>query len=352
MTKVHPGNARAKRKYFVYLKDACGLSEASVASVAKALDRFEQYTHGKDFGAYHYEQARAFKRHLASQLAERTKKPISVATQVSTLTELRKFFRWLAGQPGYRSRLTYADADYFNPSEKDSRIAKAERSRPCPTIEQISHTMASMPSATEIDRRNRAMIALTILTGARDGALASLKLKHIDVADRAIWQDAREVRTKFSKTFYTWFFPVGEEFVQVVEDWVAFLRADKLWGNDDPLFPATEVAADADRGFYVAGLKRVPWSNASPIRKVFKEAFEGAGLPYFNPHSFRNTLVLLGEEVCKTVQELKAWSQNLGHEHMLTTLLNYGTVADHHQKQLIRSMADRKSGVDGNWVNA
>jgi hypothetical protein len=35
-----------------------------------------------------------------------------------------------------------------------------------------------MPAITEIERRDRALIAFTILTGSRDGATSSLKLKH------------------------------------------------------------------------------------------------------------------------------------------------------------------------------
>jgi hypothetical protein len=48
---------------------------------------------------------------------------LSKATQQRTLAVLKNFFHWLAGQPGFRSRLTYADADYFSLSEKDLRIA-------------------------------------------------------------------------------------------------------------------------------------------------------------------------------------------------------------------------------------
>jgi hypothetical protein len=62
-----------------------------------------------------------------------------------------------------------------------------------------------MPAATEIEKRDRAVIALTLLTGARDGALASLKLKHIDLAQQRLIQDACDVKTKFSKSFPSWF---------------------------------------------------------------------------------------------------------------------------------------------------
>ena len=65
----------------------------------------------------------------------------------------------------------------------------------------------TMPSGNEIERRNRALVAFTLLTGARDSAIASMKLKHVDLKEGCVHQDAREVKTKFSKTFTTYFFP-------------------------------------------------------------------------------------------------------------------------------------------------
>jgi hypothetical protein len=90
---------------------------------------------------------------------------------------------------------------------------------------------------------------------------------------------------------------------------VSYLREDELWSNDDPLFPATRIALGATRQFEVSGLDRIHWSSASPIRRIFREAFVRAGLPYFNPHSLRNTLVQFGQDVCKSPEEFKAWSQ-------------------------------------------
>jgi integrase len=197
-------------------------------------------------------------------------------------------------------------------------------------------------------RRNRALIAFTILTGARDSAIASMKLKHVDLSVDSVNQDAREVNTKFSKTFITYFFPVGDEIRRIVAEWVSYLREDKLWGNDDPLFPATQVALGATRQFEVSGLKRDHWSSASPIRAIFREAFAGAGLQYFNPHSFRNTLVRLGQEICKSPEAFKAWSQNLGHEGVLTTFRGYGEVASQRQREIIRGLATPQQAVQPN----
>jgi integrase len=257
----------------------------------------------------------------------------------SISTQLKRFFQWLAGQPGFKSRLQYSDAEYFNLSNKDTRIATAQREQKAPTLEQVKHVLNTMPTNTEIERRNRALVAFTILTGARDSATASMSLKHIDIAGKSVDQDAREVQTKFSKTFTTFFFPVGVEIQKIVADWVAYLREIRLFGNDDPLFPATLVALGVTRQFEALGLRRGHWSSTSPIRTIFREAFASAGLPYFNPHSFRNTLVQLGQQVCKTPEEFKAWSQNLGHEKVLTTFLNYGGVECQRQGEIIRALA-------------
>lgn len=338
-------NERIKRRYFAYLKEAKRQSEQSVDAVAKALARFEDYNKRKDFKAFHFQQAVAFKNYLAELRAFRSGEKLSKATLHATLAHLKKFFHWLAGQPGYKSKFQYSDADYFNLSENDVRVATARREQKAPTMEQLKHVISTMPTETEIDMRNRALVAFTLLTGARDSAIASMRLKHVDLIAGSVFQDGRDVQTKFRKTFTTYFFPVGDEVRGIVENWVTYLREIKLWGGDDPLFPATRVEYGNSRQFEVTGLDRKCWSNATPIRTIFREAFERAGLTYFNPHSFRNTLVRLGEAVCQSPEHFKAWSQNLGHEQVLTTFLSYGEVGSSRQKEIISELANKKQAT-------
>ena len=118
-----------------------------------------------------------------------------------------------------------------------------------------------------------------------------------------------------------------------------YQREERLWGNDDPLFPATRIAVGETRQFEAVGLGRAHWSSAAPIRAIFRDAFGAAGQPYFNPHSFRNTLVRLGETRCQTPEQFKAWSQNLGHDKVLTTFLSYGQVESPRQGEIIRGLA-------------
>ena len=84
------------------------------------------------------------------------------------------------------------------------------------------------------------------------------------------------------------------------------LRGTLLWGEDDPLFPRTQTGLGEYGGFTAIGLSREGWSNAGPIRMIFRDAFTAAGLPYFNPHSFRSTLAQLGERLCSSTESFKA----------------------------------------------
>ena len=336
MTNYNAKNERIKKAYLHLLKEADQKSDATIDGVRKALHRFEMYTGFADFASFNKEQAVGFKKHLAACKAERSGKPLSRATVHSTLQIVQEFLKWLAREPGYRSKIDASDIRYLNLSKKDVSIAKATRTKKVPTPEQIHAVLDAMPSETEIDRRNRALIAGTLVTGVRDGALASLRLKHVDLERELVTQDPAEVNTKASKRIETFFFPVGEDIEQIFVDWVVFLRTEKLYGHDDPVFPKTRVAANDEMSFEVQGLEPVFWSTASPIRKIFKGAFEAAGLPYFTPHSFRNTLTILGEQLCRTPEEFKAWSQNLGHESPLTTFTSYGQVSLHRQRELVR----------------
>ena len=182
MPKHNADNERIKRRYFAYLKEAKRHSEATVDAVAKALDRFEADTRCRDFKAFHHQQAIAFKKHLTEQRSQQSGEKLSKATLHATLAHLKRFFQWLAGQSGYRSRIQYSDAEYFNLSEKDARVATAHREQKAPTLEQVKHVIATMPGDSEIQRRNRALVAFTLLTGARDSAIASMKLKHVDLS--------------------------------------------------------------------------------------------------------------------------------------------------------------------------
>ena len=45
-----------------------------------------------------------------------------------------------------------------------------------------------------------------------------------------------------------------------------------------------------------------------------------------------------GQKHCQSIEEFKAWSQNLGHADVLTTLCSYGEVQQHRQGEIFQQL--------------
>jgi hypothetical protein len=77
----------------------------------------ERETKYRDFRHFHFDQVRAFKRRLTDGESQATGERLSKATICATLGNLTRFPVTFQS-PGYKSRISYADAEYFNPSDK------------------------------------------------------------------------------------------------------------------------------------------------------------------------------------------------------------------------------------------
>ncbi len=340
MNKFNAENERTKREYAEFLREADQKSEATVRGVEKAILRFEEYTGFCGFGRFNRDQAKGFRAAMSAPADEG--KRLGNSTVLSTLKAVQRFFRWLSVQPGFKSKIDTNAIAYFNLSEKDIRAASSSPTKPSPTMDQLKRTLASMPSETILEKRDRAVFALLMMTGIRDNAAASLLLCHVDIERQMIVQDPKTVRTKNSKLIESVLLPLGPEIEGVLFSWVSYLRKDLQWQPDDPLFPQSRQRIDPQKGPVVDGIKRQVWSNSQPIRQIFKRAFERAGLPYFTPHRVRNTVVEYAYLTCRTPEEFKAFSQNLGHESVVTTLSSYGQIPLARQRELIRNAGKSK----------
>ena len=216
-------NARITYEFTKYLKEAKRLDDLTIDGILKSVNRFEEYTGYMDFKKFRSKHAIGFKKYLLSQKSNVTGEVLSKATVLTVTRHLKTFFQYLVTQKGYRAKINYSHIEYFNLSEKDTRIANTKRKRSVATIEQINQTLELAPYSTPIEMRDRALMAFVILTGARDGAVASAKIKHIDLVEQSFYQDARDVNTKFSKTFTTYFFPVGELPLKILSEWIDYL---------------------------------------------------------------------------------------------------------------------------------
>ena len=81
------------------------------------------------------------------------------------------------------------------------------------------------------------------------------------------------------------------------------------------------------------------------MRTHTRRRYEAAGLRHCRRWLRRSPqyLVQLGERCCRTPEDFKAWSQNLGHEGVLTTFSSYGEVSPRRQGEIIRGLGLRQA---------
>jgi integrase len=327
-------NERIKRGFIDYRKHARQLSEKTLDRELAALERFDLWNRRTDFARFHIEQAMGFRTHL-EQAKGATNKPLAKSTMRATLATLREFILWLSQQEGFRSKIKPADADYFNLSRRDEAEARAAPPRPAPSVNQAKRALSLMPETKPVDLRDKAVFALLCLTGVRVAALVSLRVKHVDLKEKSVTQNPREVATKFGKSIDSFFAKGFEEAKQALAIWLKHLDEVELYGPDDPLFPSTALLAKSNAGFEANGFDRRHWKTTEPVRKIVKRAFDIAGQPNYGPHSFRHMLARHAVDTSQSVAEIVANSQNLGHSGVLITLQSYGQVSRERQRQLV-----------------
>lgn len=332
--EYNPFNEALKKQYEDALIHGAYKESKTADAVWKSINLFEEFTGKKDFTSFNTEQAKDFKRWIIKKTNAKGE-PLSISTVRSTLANIRDFFKWLATHPKCIRKVDGQAVAYLRMSNNDERAGRSTREQDVPTLEQVRMALEAMPTETAIERRNRAMIAFTALTGVRDAALISLKLSDVDLAKREIWQNPRHVKTKNRKGITTVFMAFDCLWEEIVMDWITYATTILHFGLQDPLFPKEGLISSPEKmKFESAGLVKEHWSNATPAREIFKNAFVGAGLSYFRPHSFRKMLVIWAMDNCSQI-EVKAISQNLGHEHAMTTYNAYGNLNMQTQRKAI-----------------
>lgn len=338
MMKANLKNETVKRNFFKWLKEANGCCNATVNSVEKAILIYEDFTGLMDFASFNSEKAIEFKKWL--QKRQTKGKPLSVTTYCTYLRYLHKFFLWLSWQPGYKSKITIDTVDYLKPSGKEERIATQYIPRSFPPLEYVIKLTGAIKINSEIDKRDRALISFSLLSGMRDKAIVSLPLGCFDENALTINQDPKlGVQTKFSKHIPTTLFIFDDTLLCYVTEWVKLLKS-KGYGSQDPLFPRAktdkgkedlsfETASEVEPGF---------WQGTGRIREIFKNRAKEAGLPYYPPHTFRHLAVSLALKNCKNGEEMKAISQNFGHEHIATTLSDYANYPPQRLAEIIKNI--------------
>ncbi|WP_278924212.1 tyrosine-type recombinase/integrase [Pseudophaeobacter profundi] len=294
---------------------------------------FERFLGGQSFEKVRPKDAGAYRDHLV-KIRERAKADggLSNSTVRHRASHLASFFRWLRGQSGYR-RLSAGIPDYFALPRSTSAQPLEKGKRPFPSMQDAWHMVELMPDQTLVQRRDRSMVAFAFISGLRAGALTSLRLKHLNPQGQTVVQDARDMRAKNGKSYRARWFPRTDQFQTVFLAWLQEL--EKLGFQDqDALFPEIKDLVRQRQGSPpVATL-----SSSRTLQAAFARASKPLGMNY-SPHSARHALKALGARVCRTQEERKAWSMNLGHADEAITERHYGKMSAARSRAIVEALS-------------
>lgn len=354
MSKYKAKNEKIKRRYFKWSRDAEGYAPATIESIEKALWDYEAFSSDDDYANFNDKTAQNFKRWLSEKRLQ-SGEIISLSTQYDRLRHLKKFFTWLSGQVGYKSKIDPYDSNYLRLDKKLAKIATAPKVEDYPTLEYVKKLCDSIEVKGEIDLRDRALIAFTLLSGMRDKAIITLPLGCFNPDTYEVGQyPAKGVQTKFSKTIISVLFQFDTVLLGYVLEWVKHLKEVKVFGIANPLFPSTKVEqmSVTEYIFEAKGVEPTFWRSTSTMCKIFKDRAENAGLPYYSPHKFRHSATRLATDSCRSAEQIKAVSQNLGHEHVGTTLLTYGRLGHYRVNEVVSGLSFQKTAKEKNLEEA
>ena len=161
------------------------------------------------------------------------RKGLSRSTVVHTLGRCCAFFKWLQRRPGIRM-----DPDlpgYFKPSRRERAAESSMVKGTSLNFDQALCTFKVMPQSRPVELRNRAIIAMLIVTGLRIAALIILRGKHVNPHTRWIKHDPREVNTKLGKHIRTYCLDLGSGLLSAIAQWAQW-RDMNGFGEDAPFF--------------------------------------------------------------------------------------------------------------------
>lgn len=336
-------NEIAKRKFYKDQHNSKGYSPKSIECFKKAIWLWQEFTNNDDFRYFNYTKAEEFKKWLKGKNKQGTKDSVSLSYCYDILRYLKLFFVWLAQQTGYK-RINKTAIDYLNLTKGEVRIATQPKDQPFPTLEEVKKVIESITGKSEIEMRDKSLISLVFLTGARISAVASLPIRSFDREKLIIDQNpAFKVKTKNSKRIVSVFvsLPYKEPSVYFLE-WFDYLVNVRKFSPDDPIFPATKTENGTDNlGFYnTEKVGAIFWKSSAPARKIFEKRFVQADVKYYHPHTLRHLLVKEIAKLPLTEEQKKAISQNFGHENVGTTFGSYGYnhIAEDRQIEIIQNV--------------
>lgn len=331
----HTGNDRIIHRWQMY---AGRYSEKTVVRHLAAIRYLESFLEGKLFFKLTTDDFAAVREDLKRRANVDATDSMSASSIKHIVSHLISFFDWLLYQNGYR-RLPKDFTGYLKlPKAVIARSAQVKQKQ-FPSLPEAEELLAAMPLRSLLDQRARALFALPFLGALRADTLVSLQIKHLDIEQRMILQDASVVRAKAGKSLNIVWFKIPVAFEMAVIRWVETLQG-LGFKEHDALFPDAKYLKHR---IVVAGraAASVPvMATAHAVAAAFNIACRKSDIKY-TPHAAKHTIGAERDIRALTHEERKAWSLNMGHDSEHTTEQHYGTMSDDRRFEVLENIGSK-----------
>lgn len=324
-------NKRWLARYPHFLLENPGYGEKTVDEHLRSLAHASAVADHTTFTHYSIQLVVRVKKTLGARL-DGDVAVLSRSTIHRALNHCRMFFEWLERHDGVRWEPDLPG--YFRPSKQERRLAAQAVKETELTFTQAANLFRVMPASTAIEMRNRAIIAMLIMTGIRVDALASLRGKHVDVQSWWINQLPPEVKTKFGKHIRSYCLDLGYGLRDALKAWARWRDANGF-GDQDAFFLPDRFIQRNPIGLTHRPAKAEepvePWQSTDRVREINRSAAERAGMTDLGvrPHDFRRVLKpYLSCQADMSERHKQALQLNLGQESRETIDKHYSKMSD------------------------
>lgn len=337
-------NLRWLYGYRIFLENHQEWDVRTVDEHLRAVGRMSAFLSHTPFERVEIADVRRFKDELRRRRDMGDSMALSRSTVLHTLDRCGAFFKWLQRQPDVRMHPDLPG--YFKLSRKERASEAGMAKGTSLTFDHALRAFLAMPRSTPIELRNRAIIAMFIVTGMRIAALITLRGKHVNMQTRWINQDPREVDTKLGKHIRTYCLDLGSGLLDAITEWERWRKANGF-GDEAPFFlPDRYIQPNIVGLGYRPAQTEVAqcWKSDDPVQRIVKDAFQAAHMPNdgISSHDFRKMLhPFLSKRGSMIILEEVALQLNLGHTPAETIRKHYASMEDNQREAVLDELCRR-----------
>jgi len=318
-------NVEIVRKYYIHLGKGIGYKKSTTVSKIRDVVEYERSLNGLDFRKLNEQIAIDYQNSLRSKKWHG--KEISLKTIGRKLTAIMEYYNWLMVQPGYKSKIHQPSIIYFGlPFGDRNAIKTQENLKLYPSLEHILNLVESIKGNSEVAMRDRALISLLLMSGLRVKTITTLEIGDFDIDTLRITLDPlKHAEIKKNKALILRLLVFDNILLKHLLDWITYLKDTRKFTLNDPIFTSTQSKFKQGTNSFIAmNVSDERWESTNPINNILKKRSTEAGLKYYIPHSYRDTIPNLCKKLGLDYKEQSAVSLNLGHKTLFITEENYG----------------------------